>query len=554
MRTFSIVGALLLAAALSGRAQGPAPAASERLIYHDIRTDAQGHILPWFDDEPGKSYDHVIDLVWKFWEGMRADPNGLPYYLNHQVWRPDFNDARGLGGDQLQMAMSSWQLLYMYSGNERVKQNLVFLADHYLARGLSPADSAWPNIPFPYNTLIYSGHYDGDMVLGAGYTQPDKAGSFGWELIKLFKMYNTDRYPHATDRRYLAAATAIADTLAAKVQPGDHDRSPLPFKVNAFTGEVGRLLAQDRSGTVQGVSEYTTNWSGTMELFLELIRIGHGDTAAYKRAFDTMLAWMKAEPMRTNKWGPFFEDISGWSDTQINAMTWARFIMDHRELFPDWRNDVQRIIDWVYKTVGNDSWSRYGVTVVNEQTVYQNPGNSHTSRQAADELLFASLTGDLSRKAHAIRQLNWATYMVDHDGKNRYPRDENWLTDGYGDYVRHFLRAMAAAPELAPSGQNHILSSTTIVQEASYQGAENQFGRIGRTNVPATVMVAYATYGTEGTEVLRLKSKPSRVLIENQAVSENTPGPIGSFTWRPLDTGGVLTVQRTAGRRVMIHE
>jgi hypothetical protein len=42
---------------------------------------------------------------------MRHDMNGLPYYMNHQVWRPN-NDPRGLGGDQLQMALSSWQLLY----------------------------------------------------------------------------------------------------------------------------------------------------------------------------------------------------------------------------------------------------------------------------------------------------------------------------------------------------------------------------------------------------------------------------------------------------------
>ena len=57
----------------------------------------------------------------------------------------------------------------------------------------------------------------------------------------------------------------------------------------------------------------------------------------------------------------------------------------------------------------------------------------------------------------AIRRLNWATYMVDNDGKNRYPRDDIWLTDGYGDYVRHYLRSMAAQPELAPDDQNHLL-------------------------------------------------------------------------------------------------
>ena len=69
------------------------------LVFHPIRTDQDGLILPWCDDEPGKAYDSVITLVWNFWDTMRTDINGLPYYMNHQVWRPGANDPRGLGGD-----------------------------------------------------------------------------------------------------------------------------------------------------------------------------------------------------------------------------------------------------------------------------------------------------------------------------------------------------------------------------------------------------------------------------------------------------------------------
>ena len=154
--------------------------------------------------------------------------------------------------------------------------------------------------------------------------------------------------------------------------------------------------------------------------------------------------------MKENKWGPFFEDVDWWSETQINAMTFARFIMEHREYFPDWKNDVLKIIEWVHKKFANDKWKKYGVMVTNEQTVYQTPGNSHSSRQAADELLYVSLSGDSTFYENAVRELNWATYMVDFDGKNRFPQDEPWLTDGYGDYVRHFLRAMDAIPQLTP--------------------------------------------------------------------------------------------------------
>jgi len=64
----------------------------EILIYHPIQTDKSGKIISWYSEDPGKSYNHVINLVWNFWDYMRKDMNGLPYYMNHQVWNPNFND------------------------------------------------------------------------------------------------------------------------------------------------------------------------------------------------------------------------------------------------------------------------------------------------------------------------------------------------------------------------------------------------------------------------------------------------------------------------------
>lgn len=137
-------------------------------------------------------------------------------------------------------------------------------------------------------------------------------------------------------------------------------------------------------------------------------------------------------------------------------------------VFPGVEVAGKNIINWVHATLGNDKWKKYGVFVTNEQSVYPTPANSHSARQAADELLYCSLTGDTSLYTNAVRELNWATYMVDVDGKNCFPTDDVWLTDGYGDYVRHYLRAMATYPILAPV-EDHILSSTSFIQQADYK-------------------------------------------------------------------------------------
>ena len=548
-----LVCLLILSFSVSGYAQ-KTKLSGEKLLYHEIVVNPTDNtILPWYSTDLGKSYDFVINATWKFWDTMRTDKNGLPYYMNHQVWRGDFNDRRGVGGDQFAMALSSWNLYYGYSGNEAVKEEMKFIADYYLTHSLSPADAVWLNIPYPYNTLIYSGIYDGDMVIGPGFTQPDKAGSFGLELVKLYKMTNTTLYPNITDKRYLDAAVKIANTLSTQIKVGDADNSPFPFKVNAISGEIGKLKDNSGSGKDDQLSSYTSNWTPTMELFLNLIELKVGETEKYQKAFNVLLNWMKNYPLKTNKWGPFFEDVPGWSDTQINAVTFAQFMMNHPQYFPEWKTEVKGIFSWVYQTLGNKEWEKYGVIVVNEQTAYRVPGNSHSSRQASADLQYAALSGDQSAVKNAIRTLSWATYMVDDDGKNCYPRDEVWMTDGYGDYVRHYLRSMAFLPELAPADQNHLLSSSSVIQLMEYPPGINKFlsGSVPLDKVEKT-LVHYRTFDSESTEILRLCIKPEAVTVNNISIPETDTTTNEGWNWKPLEKGGVLTIRHINGNEVTV--
>ena len=501
---------------------------SDTIQYHPVRIDkTDGSILPWFSANKGESYDTCLMLVWNFWNKMEPDSNGLKYYMNHQVWKPG-HDMRGLGGDQINMALSSWRLLYAYSGYPEILANMKYMADNYLERSLSEPDDKWPYLPYPYNTEIHSGKYDGDMRNGKGITQPDKAGNFGYELVNLYKMTG--------EGKYLEGAIRIASTLAENVQKGDSITSPLPFRVNARTGETGSLFDNSHTGKKIRPAHYTSNWTGTMMLFEELKLLNPDEKELYERAFSLLLNWMKTYPLKTNKWGPFFEDIPGWSDTQTNAITFAMFILSHRDLFPDWKLEVKGIFDWTYRELGNHEYEKYKVTVMNEQTVYRVPGNSHSSRQASVELMYAVLSGDTSFSANAIRTLNWATYTVADDGRNRYIRDDIWLTDGYGDYVRHYLRAMEACPELAPENENHLLGSSSVIKSIKYSG--NQ--------------IEYKTYDKKSTELLRVIKKPVKVTLNDKDLPESSIPEDNSWSWHKLNTGGVLEISHHDGNEVVI--
>jgi hypothetical protein len=531
-----LITAVIILSDCSGTVKHQKPASgndtllvSDTIQYHAVRiSKADGSILPWFSADPGESYDTVIMLVWNFWNKMEADSNGLKYYMNHQVWKPE-HDMRGLGGDQINMALSSWRLLYAYTGNPLVVENMKYLADTYLERSLSDSTDKWPSVPYPYNTVIHSGKYDGDMRNGKDITQPDKAGNFGYELVNLYKITG--------NTRYLKAARRIAATLMAHIVPGDSIRSPLPFRVNAKTGKTGILFDNNGSGKKVESALYTSNWTCTMMLFEELDKLDPENKSAYTAAFETLLDWMKKYPLKNNRWGPFFEDIPGWSDTQTNAISFAQFIMDHRDLFPGWEDNVRSIVDWTYRELGNHEYEKYKVTVMNEQTVYRVPGNSHSSRQASAELLYTALSGDTTFKVNAIRTLNWATYTVAGDGRNRYIRDDIWLTDGYGDYVRHYLRAMAAMPGLAPAGKNRLLGSSSVTISVNYYADS----------------LLYGTWDQRASEVLRLVREPAEVIVNKITLNRKSDGQTGEgWSWQPLDKGGVLRIKHTSGNTVKI--
>jgi hypothetical protein len=366
------------------------------------------------------------------------------------------------------------------------------------------------------------------MRNGKGITQPDKAGSFGYELINLFKI--------AGEQKYLDAAIKVAGTLSEHIIKGDSLRSPLPFRVNAKTGETGSLFDNMGSGKKDRPALYTSNWTGTLMLFEELAKLDEVKREIYLKSFNTLLDWMKEYPLKTNKWGPFFEDVPGWSNTQINAISFAMFIMQHRNLFASWKEDVKGIIDWTYRELGNHEYEKYKVTVMNEQTVYRVPGNSHSSRQASIELMYGGLSGDTTFTKNAIRTLNWATYTVASDGRNRYIRDDIWLTDGYGDYIRHFLRALAVMPELAPANKNRLLGSSSVVRSVKYFADR----------------IEYITWDEKANEVLHLISKPRELTLNGSAINEEADMQKEGWNWRPLQKGGILRVFHNSGSTVNI--
>jgi hypothetical protein len=88
-----------------------------------------------------------------------------------------------------------------------------------------------------------------------------------------------------------------------------------------------------------------------------------------------------------------------------------------------------------------------------------------------------------------------------------------FFSDGYVDYVRHYLRAIAYSPELAPENINHILSSTSIINKADYVPFFKKSYMIEFPFDEETKMkILYKTFDKKSIETMCMTENPSQIL------------------------------------------
>jgi len=221
-------------------------------------------------------------------------------------------------------------------------------------------------------------------------------------------------------------------------------------------------------------------------------------------------------------------------------METARYLMLHPQDDAEGERDVPELISWVEKTfvvdVPSEPAVQWGANAVSEQLGDMNKMGSHTSRYASINGLWYEKTGDQAAKEKAFRSFNWATYLCREDGRVLVgPVDQTiWFSDGYGDYIRHFMAGLGAAPEWAPPDENHLLRSSSVVPEISY-GSQN---------------IAFRTFDKDSTEVLRLDFTPVRILARGKSLARRSDLGAPGWTFEPATR--VLRIRHAASNQIEI--
>jgi hypothetical protein len=345
---------------------------------------------------------------------------------------------------------------------------------------------SWQHVPYA-SAADGAATFDGDSPQeGLRVIEPDKVGEWGWGAILL--------YEFTGNTTYRDAAIDCANALASHVVTGSATISPWPWRVNAQTNAT--------------VEDYCAHTAGAIRLFDELIRLNLGNVSSYQVARDKAWNWTVAYPIANDVWARYFEDRPA-EDTgntnQYDPGQLARYLLEHPEKDGSWQARASGMISWIETTF---AVPEYGANAIGEQTGWPNVMESHTSRYGAVNALLAERTGSSTAKNKAFRAMNWASYWMENDGTTKVgPGDDMWFTDSIGDFVRHFMIAMAANPaEWAPAGEDHLLRSTSVVRSVWYGS-----GRID-----------YQTYDGAAQEVLRLSFTPATVLADGTLLPQRS--------------------------------
>jgi hypothetical protein len=505
---------------------------------HLVRVGASRELLSWWQgDAP---FAHVARLAWGALETkFPVQDNGLETWLTSSRFDPDTfggvnwpHNPAGLYA----MLTDSAVLWYAFSGDGRAIDVVRKALDHQIGHGTTPVDWDWARVPYASanaGDVDYGGADDGWCDFcgrgdGVGVIEPDKVGELGFAYMQMFELTG--------DVRYRDAAIACADALVKHVRSGDELHSPWPFRVYARTN-VAR-------------EEYSSNVIGALTLFDELSRLSLGDVEGYARARGLALDWMMKVPLKNDAWSGYFEDIDiqphpSSNPNQYAAMRTARWLLVHPQADPDWRGDVAHLIAWVSQVFGDDTDTeagvQWGATVMSEQAADMAKMGSHTARFGTTLALWAEATGDSAARERALRSLNWATYMCGGDGIVAVGEDKNegwWFSDGYGDYIRHFMVAMSAMPQWAPSHENHVLRSTSIVTWVDYAQAAR---------------VSWATFDADATDTLRLATRPASVVVGGTPLVQRADLADAGYVVRMLPSGdSIVRVRHRSPGKVVV--
>ena len=517
----------------------------ERYYAYPAVHDQHGVIRPWYRGQNGPCDFRLriaAETLKRYpWVAPPEAASAAPHYVFNGHWKIDADGTitpvpikdwdNGDLGQRAAYVLSGLVDYYRYSGDPAAIAHLTWQADALLNHCLTPADHPWPRFLISVPTM------------GKPYGQCDPAGMIQLDIVAEVGLGLLRAYQLTGDAEWFEACKHWGDLLAAK---RNRRQGEAPWGRYA-NPESARWKDDKQTGGVVFL----------LYFFDELIRLGHrGTNGEIVEARDAGRAWLRDGLLPhwtvNDVWGRNYWD---WADpVQAENVTEfaARYFMDNKDQFPNWRDDARNILSLFLnhtsvcpKSAGevySGAWAFPESCGCCGRSLWYGPMEVAVP--------FAQL-GVEAQDAWATELARRMQILATYDGHETGVSEDNidggfvvnngWFKIAHPMALKHLLATIAWMPELfAPARENHIVRSTAVVDSVTYAPGEVEFSTF---DAPPGTMT-----------VLRLAFEPETVrAVPDADLPLRTDLDQNGYLVKPLAGGDCLvSVRHDAVRQIRV--
>ncbi len=538
---YAMVAALWIG--MGAAALCPAAKVQSRYYARPPQHDRHGVIAPWYAGQNGQLDFRIrvaAETLKRYpWVLPPQSVAPAPHYVFSGHWKiaadgtitPLATNDWDTGdlGQRAAYVLSALVDYYRYSGDAAAIAHLSIQADALLDHCLTPGDHPWPRflISVP--------------VKGKCYGRCDPRGMIQLDIVAEVGLAMLRAYQVTGNRRWLEASCHWGDLLAAKRnrRPGQApwgryaNPEAAPWKDDIQTGGVVFLLY----------------------FFDELIRLGHTGpnreiVEARQAGLDYLRQVLLPRWTACDTWGRNYWDWPNPVQAENVTEFTARFLMDHKDLFPNWKNDARNIMGLFF--------NRTGVCPTSAGDMYSGAwAFPESSGCCGRSLWYGPMELAVAWAQYAAEaQSPWAAelarrmqILATYDGHETGVSEDNidggfvvnnaWFKIAHPMALKHLLGTVAWMPEwFAPCRENHIVRSTAVVNAVHYAPGRVEFSTFDA--LPGTVTVLRLAFTPDS-----VAGQPGGPMALRQDLGQN------GYTLRPLPGGDFLVAIRHDGVRCL---
>ena len=506
--------------------------------------DANGVIAPWYTGLNGQ-LDYRVRIAAETlkrypWALPPKSPIPAPEYIFNGTWHispegdievPDLRDwDNGDLGQRAAYVFSSWVDYYRYSGDPAAFAHVTYMADYLLACCQTGPDHPWPGflISVPTKGKPYG------QCSPEGMIQLDIVAETGLALLRAYQMTGNERW--------FEVCKHWGDLLATH----RNDKPGVP-PWTRYANPKDAIWDEHMTG---GVAFLLT-------FFDELIRLGYaGAEGQIAKARDAGRAWLRDEllPRWTvdDTWGRNYWD---WpDDVQAENVTEfaARYLIEHPDVFPNWRNDARNILSlFLNRTsvspgsggdVYSGAWAHPESSGCCGRSLWYGPMEIATVLAQYGVAADSAWARELARREQIL-----ATYDAHETGVVEDNIDGgavvagSWFKITHPMPLKHVLGTIAWLPGVfGANRENHIVRSSAVVNLVAYGR-----GRIEYTTFDAPPQTL---------DVLRLAFRPATVHADDATLALQASPEANGYGVQDLSQGDcIVTIRHDGKRRVVIE-